>query len=104
MSVAASYSAAIKVDGSVLLNVHVEPDALAPAVIASAATLSDCNMYCPARSCKIICKALGEVKSMSCTDKVTCPAKVVFVTTFDAITGVVADGALSSVDCVATDG
>ena len=45
MSVAASYNAAISVDGSLAVTDHVEPDALAPVVIASAAMSSLFNMY-----------------------------------------------------------
>jgi hypothetical protein len=59
-------------------------------------------MYWPARSRKIMSSAAGLVKSMSCTESVTCPASVVLVITLLAITGVVADGAPSSLDCVAT--
>jgi hypothetical protein len=44
----------------------------------------------------------GLVKSTSCRDKVTCPARVVLLITFEAITGVVADTAESSVLCVDT--
>ena len=45
MSVAASYIAAISVDGSSAVTVHVEPDALAPFAIASAAMSSLFHIY-----------------------------------------------------------
>ena len=104
MSVAASYSAEMSDDGLSAVTVHVLPDADAPLVMASHATSSDLNMYWPTRSRKMISIAPGLVKSMSCTDKVTCPASVVFVTTLLAMTGVVADTGFSSGDCAATDG
>ena len=65
MSVAASYIAAMSVDGSFAVTVHVAPDALAALLIASAAMSSLLSMYWPTKSCKMICSAAGLVKSMS---------------------------------------
>jgi hypothetical protein len=44
---------------------HVEPDADAPAVIASAATLSLAMRYSPSKSLRIIWRLAGSVKSTS---------------------------------------
>jgi len=59
-------------------------------------------MYSPIKSFKIKDIASGEVNEMSCEDKLTCPAKVVLLIEFAAMTIVVAETADNSVDCVAT--
>ena len=98
MSEAASYTDLSK---SVTVPSHT-PDADAAVSRLSAARLSLAIMASPIRSFKIKPIAAGEVKSMSCTDNVTCPASVVFVTELEAITIVVAETGASSEPCAAT--